>query len=292
MAVATSLFDLTGKVVLVTGGGSGIGLACAEAMARHGAKVLLGGRTVEKVQDAADQLNQAIGNGGGEAETPIAAAVALDVADDDSVRAAVDEAVRQFGGLHTVVNSAGVMCKKPTFELTGDDMNRLYDIHVTGALRVSQAAGRIFREQEMPRDDQAPGGVAERGSIINIASISSYMSLTEVTAYASAKSAMMGLTRSLANEWAKYGIRTNGIAPGFVPTDINRKMIEGTDRGRRILEHTPMGRFGGGEEIAGAAVYLASPAGRFVNGITIPIDGGYLACGIGDSVAPWVHAAD
>ena len=95
------------------------------------------------------------------------------------------------------------------------------------------------------------------------------------------------MTRSLANEWAKHGIRTNAIAPGFVPTDINRKMIEGTDRGRRIIEHTPMGRFGSGDEIAGAAVFLASPAAKFINGHTIVIDGGYLASCIGDSVAPW-----
>ena len=267
MPTPTEMFDLTGHVVLVTGGGSGIGKACALAMAKHGAKVMIGGRTVEKLQDAVKEINAAAGEGSGDA-------VRLDVADDASAKEAVAETVSKFGGIHHVVNSAGVMCKKPTFELTGSDVNDLYNIHVTGALRVSQAAGEHFKKQSV-------------GSIINIASISSYMSLTEVTAYACAKHAMMGLTQSLANEWAKHGIRTNGIAPGFIPTDINRKMIEGTDRGRRILEHTPMGRFGTGDEIAGAAVYLASPAASFVNGITIPVDGGYLASGIGDSVAPW-----
>lgn len=271
MPVQTSLFDLTGQVALITGGGSGIGKACATALLQHGCKVMLGGRTLSKVQEAAQVLD-ALGDSPG--DEPAASAVQLDVASDDSARAAVQATMDTFGGLNIVINSAGVMCKKPTFDLTGEDMNSLYNIHVTGALRVSQAAGHLFREQH-------------QGSIINIASISSYVSLTEVTAYAAAKSAMMGLTASLANEWAKYGIRTNGIAPGFVPTDINRKMIEGTDRGRRILEHTPMARFGKGEEIAGAAVYLASPAASFVNGITIPVDGGYLASGIGDSVAPW-----
>jgi len=271
MSVQTSLFDLTGQVALITGGGSGIGKACAAALVQHGCRVMLGGRTLSKVQDAAHELDALSDMPGGH---PMAAAVQLDVASDGSVQAAIQQTVGVFGGLHLVINSAGVMCKKPTFDLTREDMNRLYDIHVTGALRVSQAAGQLFREQH-------------QGSIINIASISSYVSLTEVTAYAAAKSAMMGLTRSLANEWAKYGIRANGIAPGFVPTDLNRKMIEGTDRGRRILEHTPMARFGQGEEIAGAAVYLASPAASFVNGVTIPVDGGYLASGIGDSVAPW-----
>lgn len=274
MPIQTSLFDLTGQVALVTGGGSGIGKAIAAALIQHGAKVVVGGRTLDKVEAAAQELD-ALGDTSG--DDPVAAAVQLDVASDASANHAVKKTMDLFGGLHIVVNSAGVMCKKPTFDLTADDMNNLYNIHVTGALRVSQAAGHVFREQHA-------------GCIINIASISSYVSLTEVTAYASAKSAMMGLTHSLANEWAKFGIRTNGIAPGFIPTDINRKMIEGTDRGRRILEHTPMARFGEGSEIAGAAVYLASPAASFVNGITIPVDGGYLASGIGDSVAPW--AAD
>lgn len=271
MPISTSLFDLTGQVALVTGGGSGIGKACAEALVQHGAKVVLGGRTVDKVQAAAQELDALKDTSGVD---PVAAAVQLDVASDASAEHAVKKTIDLFGRIDIVVNSAGVMCKKPTFELTGEEMNNLYNIHVTGALRVAQAAGHLFREQHS-------------GCIINIASISSYVSLTEVTAYASAKSAMMGLTASLANEWAKYGIRTNGIAPGFIPTDINRKMIEGTDRGRRILEHTPMARFGTSDEIAGAAVYLASPAGKFVNGITIPVDGGYLASGIGDSVAPW-----
>ncbi len=272
MAIPTDLFDLTGHVVLVTGGGSGIGKACAEAMIRHGAKVMIGGRTVEKLAGAVEELNRL-------ADGQPCAAVRLDVADDASAQEAVAETVTKFGGIHAVVNSAGVMCKKPTFELTGEEVNNLYNIHVTGALRVSQAAGEHFKTQGS-------------GCIINIASISSFMSLTEVTAYACAKHAMMGLTQSLANEWAKHGIRTNGIAPGFIPTDINRKMIEGTDRGRRILEHTPMARFGTGDEIAGAAVYLASQAASFVNGITIPVDGGYLASGIGDSVAPWAATTE
>ncbi len=270
----SNLFDLTGRVALITGGTSGIGKAIAAAFVQHGGRVVVGSRTKEKTADAAAELDALAG---GKDDTH-AIGVALDVADPSSVDHAIAETMDEFGSLHIVVNSAGVMCKKPTFDLSPDEMNHLYDIHVTGAFRVAQAAGHIFREQH-------------DGCIINIASISSYVSLTEVTAYACAKSAMMGLTASLANEWAKFGIRTNGIAPGFIPTDINRKMIEGTDRGRRILEHTPMARFGTGEEIAGAAVYLASPAARFVNGHTIVVDGGYLASGIGDSVAPWAGEA-
>lgn len=275
MAVSTELFDLTGRVALVTGGASGIGLAIAEALVKHGAKVVVGSRTQDKVDAAAKQLDALRDPTG---EDPVAAGVALDVANDNSVEHAVRKTMDLFGGLHILVNSAGVMLKKPTFEIKPDEFNQIYNVHVTGSLRAAQAAGHIFREQH-------------DGCIINLASISSFVDLTQVAAYASAKNAVLGLTRSLANEWAKFGIRTNAIAPGFVPTDINRKMIEGTDRGRRILEHTPAARFGEGHEIAGAAVYLAAPAGRFVNGHTIVVDGGYLASGIGDSVAPWVESA-
>ncbi|MEX0885439.1 MAG: glucose 1-dehydrogenase [Phycisphaeraceae bacterium] len=271
MAVKTDLFDLTGKTALVTGGASGIGKGIAAALVQHGAKVLVGSRTQEKVDAAARELD-AIADVSG--DDPVAAGVALDVTSRSSVDRAVRKAVDLFGGLHIVVNSAGMMLKKPSFELGDDEFNAIYDTHVAGSLRVAQAAGHIFREQH-------------EGCIINLASISSFVDLVEVAAYASAKSAVLGLTRSLANEWAKHGIRTNAIAPGFVPTDINRKMIEGTDRGRRIIEHTPMGRFGVAEEIAGGAVYLASKAGAFVNGHTLVIDGGYLASGIGDSLAPW-----
>jgi len=269
MPVNAELFNLTGKVALITGGASGIGLAVAEGLIAHGAKVVVGSRTEAKVADAVAQLNE-----GCDEDNPAAAGVALDVTSRTSIDHAVRKAMDVFGGLHVLVNSAGVMCKKPTFDLTDDDFNGLYDIHVTGSLRCAQAAGHIFREQH-------------EGCIINLASMSSYVDLVEVAAYAAAKNAVLGLTRSLANEWAKFGIRTNAIAPGFFPTDINRPMIEGTDRGRRILEHTPAGRFGGNDELVGAFVYLASPGASFTNGITITVDGGYLASGIGEAVAPW-----
>lgn len=271
MAIKSDMFDLNGQVALVTGGASGIGKAIAAALVQHGARVLVGSRTLDKVEAAAQELDALRDRSG---DDPVAAGVALDVTSTNSIEHAVRKAMDLFGRLDILVNSAGVMFRKPTFELPPEDFNRLYDTHVTGSLRCAQAAGHVFREQHA-------------GCIINLASISSFVDLVEVAAYAAAKNAILGLTRSLANEWAKHGIRTNAIAPGFVPTDINRKMIEGTDRGRRILEHTPMGRFGTGDEIAGGAVYLASPAGRFVNGHTLVIDGGYLASGIGDSVAPW-----
>ena len=272
MAVQTKLFDLTGKVAMITGGAGAIGSALAKAMIEHGANVLLA-----DVQDFGEQKAKAMNKEVGASDAdPSTAGVTLDVTNEASVERAVRKAVDLFGRLDIVVNCAGQMCKKPTFDLTSEEFNTLFNTHVTGSLRCSVAAGRIFREQHS-------------GCIINLASISSYVDLIEVTAYASSKSAIQGLTRSLANEWAKYGIRVNAIAPGFFPTNINRKMIENTDRGRRIIEHTPMGRFGNPEELAGAAVFLASPAAAFVTGHTLLVDGGYLACGIGDSFAPWTE---
>lgn len=263
-------FDLTDRVALVTGGASGIGQAIAAAMIRQGARTVVGSRTVEKVESAVKQLNGLVDS------QEVAVGVSLDVTDDDSIDQAVARCMDQFGRLDILVNSAGILIKKPTFDLTRQEFNNIYDTNVSGSLRCAQAAGHIFREQHS-------------GSIINIASVSSFVDLVGVAAYAASKNAVIGLTRSLANEWAQFGIRTNAIAPGFIPTDINRKMIEGTDRGRRIIEHTPMARFGLADEIAGCAVYLASDAARFTNGAIIPIDGGYLISGISESFAPWAE---
>ena len=271
--MASTMFDLTGKCALITGGASGIGKAIAAGLIDHGAKVMVASRTAEKVEQAAKELSQRIEPADG---LDAAVGVTLDVASNSSVARAVRKAVDAFGRLDILVNSAGIMVKAPTFDITPEQFNEVHETHVTGTLRCCQAAGHLMREQHS-------------GCIINLASISSFVDLVEVTAYAAAKNAVLGLTRSLANEWAKHGIRTNAIAPGFIPTDLTRKMVEGTDRGRRILEKTPMGRFGNSDEIAGAAVYLASTAASFVNGHTLIVDGGYACCGIGDTFAPWAE---
>ena len=270
MSQNSGLFDLTGKVALITGGNGGIGRAIAEAFVDHGAHVLVGARdesSVERVAREIDERDTAD-------DDPSAAGIVLDVTSDASVDRAVRRAIDLFGRLDVLVNAAGTMKKRPTSELTIDEFRELQETHLTGSLRCAQSAGHVFREQH-------------GGCIINLASASSFVDLVEVTAYAAAKNGVVGLTRSLANEWAKYGIRTNAIAPGFVPTELNRSMIEGTDRGRRILEGTPMGRFGTPDEIAASAVFLAAPAASYVNGHTLVVDGGFLACGVGDAVAPW-----
>lgn len=264
-------FDLSTDAALVTGGASGIGKAVATALVEHGARVLIGSRNAEKVKLAVTEIQRQTEADEVDDAEPIVAGVSLDVTSDESVEQATRTAVEVFGHVDILVNCAGFGAKMSLFDQTPTNFASLYETHVNGSLRCALVAGHLMREQH-------------RGCIINVASISSFVDLIGVSAYAAAKSAVLGLTRSLANEWAQYGIRTNAIAPGFIPTDLNRELIVGTDRGRRILEHTPMGRFGNADEIAGAAVFLASKAASFVNGHTLVVDGGYLACGIGDSV--------
>eukprot|EP01062_Namystynia_karyoxenos_P070464 TRINITY_DN65839_c0_g1_i1.p1 TRINITY_DN65839_c0_g1~~TRINITY_DN65839_c0_g1_i1.p1 ORF type:complete len:326 (+),score=87.63 TRINITY_DN65839_c0_g1_i1:93-1070(+) len=273
-AVAPPGFRLDGRVALITGGSSGIGLAAAKALGRQGAQIAIGSRSRERVSEAANELSRLFPGR--------VLGVTLDVTSDVSVQNAVMAVVTRFGALHIVVNSAGVLMSKAALEVTGADLNGIFDTNVTGSLRVAQSAARQFIRQR-----QANGETGESGCIVNIASINAFRCPVNVLGYAVTKAAVVQLTQGLANEWARYGIRTNALAPGFTPTDLNRHLIEGTDRGRRILEQTPMGRFAEADEMGGAVVYLASPAASFTNGVTLPVDGGWLVGGITNSWAPW-----
>src|SRR5580704_11619963 len=254
--------DIAGKVCLVTGGTSGIGRAIAMGFAQAGAKVVSGSTNPDKVSASKAELGA--GND----------AVQLDVSDAASVRAAVDTVVKKYGRLDAVVNAAGVIKKVPSLEMDPAEFERIVRVNLVGNFIVAQAAGRVMK-------DQTPDKKGLRGAIINIASLNSFISLSEVLAYACSKSGVMGLTRGLANEWAQYGIRVNGIAPGVFPTDLNRKLIEGTPRGEFLKAHTPQARFGKAEELVGAAIYLISPAASYTNGHTIIVDGGFLTRGVG-----------
>src|SRR5947208_6299227 len=153
------------------------------------------------------------------------------------------------------------------------EFERIVRVNLVGNFIVAQAIGRVMKDQ--PADEKGL-----RGSIVNIASLNSFISLTEVLAYAASKSGVMGLTRGLANEWAPLGIRVNGIAPGVFPTDLNRPLIEGTPRGAWLKQHTPLNRFGSADELVGAAIYLLSPGASYTTGETIIVDGGFLAKGV------------
>jgi NAD(P)-dependent dehydrogenase (short-subunit alcohol dehydrogenase family) len=263
--MASLSFDLNGKAALVTGGTSGIGKAIAEALLDHGARVLVGSRKAEKVEAAQKDLGQ------GRAEGALLAAQ-LDVADHASIDAAVDRCREAFGSIDILVNCAGVNMKKATLEATDEEERFIMDVNFFGPLYACKAVARKMID------------AGRGGSIVNVCSVTSFLALSEVTTYACSKGALLALTRQLAVEWTKQGIRTNAVAPGFIPADQNREILKSGDRGRRILENTPLERFGDPEEIAGAVVYLCSDAGRFVNGECINIDGGFMIHGVSDSV--------
>jgi NAD(P)-dependent dehydrogenase (short-subunit alcohol dehydrogenase family) len=254
--------DISNKVCLVTGGTSGIGRAIALGFAQAGAKVVAGSTNPEKVAGIKRELGE--GHEG----------VQINVADEGSVRKAVEFVVGKFGRIDAVVNAAGVIKRQPSLEMPVEEFRRIVDVNLTGSFIVAQAAGRAMKEQKA---DERTG---ERGSVVFISSLNSYISLVEVLAYGASKSGVLGLVRGLANEWAQFGIRVNSIAPGVFPTDLNRPLIEGTERGKMLKWHTPMGRFGAAEELVGAAVYLVSPAASYTTGHTVVVDGGFLAKGV------------
>jgi NAD(P)-dependent dehydrogenase (short-subunit alcohol dehydrogenase family) len=165
------------------------------------------------------------------------------------------------------VNSAGRTKREPTLNVGEDDWNAILETNLTGTLRACQVFGSHMLENRY-------------GRIINIASLSTFVSLFEVAAYAASKAAVASLTKSLAIEWAKHGVNVNAIAPGVFRTALNEKLLDETPRGQEFLMRTPMGRFGNVEELAGAAVFLASDAASFVTGEVLVVDGGFLASGV------------
>jgi NAD(P)-dependent dehydrogenase (short-subunit alcohol dehydrogenase family) len=178
-----------------------------------------------------------------------------------------DAVLGEFGRIDILVNSAGQIFRKPTVNITEPEWNTLIDVNLTGTLRACQS----FYE---------PLVASGRGRVVNIASLNSFVSFFEVAAYASSKAGVLGLTRSLAVEWAQKGVIVNAIAPGVFRTELNSGLLDGTDRGRELLMRTPMKRFGQIPELVGTAIYLASDAASFVTGQCIAVDGGFLASGV------------
>ncbi|MEP6756998.1 MAG: glucose 1-dehydrogenase [Chthonomonadales bacterium] len=254
-----SSFDISGRVVLVTGGTNGLGRAIAEGMAKAGAIVHICSRDTNKVIEAARALKAIHTQNDG---------YTADVTDAESFNEVVDEIVEKEGSLDILVNAAGITSRAPALEMTIDDWNRIINVNLTGTFISNQAAARVMKDQ--------PKG----GSIVNIASLASFMGWSLVAAYGASKAGVVQLTQTLAVEWAEYNIRVNAIAPGVFPTDLNRALIDGTPRGKWFKDHTPMGRFGNSDELVGAAIFLASDAASYVTGVTLPVDGGYLANGI------------
>ena len=253
--------DVTGKVCLITGGTTGIGRTLALGLAEAGAHVVAGSSNADKVAAIRKEL--------GEEHD----AMQVDVVDEQSVAAAVSHVRKRFNRIDVLINAAGVTKKQPAIDMPVAEFERVMRVNLTGSFIASQAVGRVMRDQE-------PDARGVRGAIVNIASIGSFMSLVDVTAYSCSKTAVLALTRGLANEWAPLGIRVNAIAPGVFPTDLNRHLIEGTPRGEWFKQHTPMGRFGDTSELLAAAIYLIAPGASFTTGHTLVVDGGFLAKGV------------
>jgi len=260
--------DIAGRVCLIPGGTSGLGRAIALSFAQAGAHVITGSRSEERVNAAREDLRAAAG------ENATCDAMQLDVMDEASVADAVHQTAERLGRLDAVINCSGIIQKSPLLEMSTEDFDKIARTNLTGSFVVGREAARVMKEQP-PRDD-----TGQSGSLVMVASLNSYISLSDVTAYAASKSGLLGLIRGMANEWSQYGIRVNGIAPGVFPTELNRQLIDGTPRGEWLLGHTPLARFGEAQEIVGAANYLISDAASYTNGHTLVVDGGFLARGV------------
>lgn len=256
--MAFQAFDLSGRVAVVLGGTSGIGRALVDGLVAAGADVVASSRQQEQVDATAAAI---------EKQGKKTLRLPSDVTDRASLVALREAAIAAFGKIDILVNCAGYTRRRPTLEVDDDEWQGILDTNLTGTLRGCQVFGAHMLERGY-------------GRIINIASLSSFVGLYEVAAYGASKAGVAALTRQLAVEWGSRGVLVNAIAPGVFRTALNQDLLDGTERGQEFKLRTPLGRFGRIEELAGAAVFLASEAASFVNGEVLVVDGGFLASGV------------
>ncbi len=251
------LFDLRGKIAIVTGGGKGIGFEMAEGLAEAGANIILCSRKLENCQQAAKEI----------AERGVKSmAMKCDVKSSSDIQNVVDAAVKEFGRIDILVNNSGANWGAAVEEYPLEGWQKVMETNMTGTFLFSQSVGRKMIEQK-------------KGSIINIASIMGMIGMeadvADAIAYSASKGALITFTKDLAAKWARYNIRVNAIAPGWFPTDMSRWVLD--KQGVKLKAHIPMRRFGEGDELKGATVFLASEASSYVTGAILPVDGGYVS---------------
>ena len=255
MSGMNPLFDLTGRTALVTGSSQGLGLALARGLAQAGAAVVLNGRDATKLAAAAATLR---------GEGARVTTAAFDVTDGAAGAAEVARIETEFAPIDILINNAGIQRRAPLAEMTEEQWRAVLDTNLTSAFLVARAV--------------APRMIARgAGKIINICSVMSEVSRPTIGNYAAAKGGLKMLTRAMAVEWARHGVQTNAIAPGYFVTELNKALVENVEFNKWICGRTPAGRWGQPHELAGAAVFLASRASDFVNGQILTIDGGLLA---------------
>lgn len=247
--------DLSGRVALITGASGGLGSHFARTLAANGAAVALAARRLPRLHELAEE----IGGSGGRAF-----AVEMDVADEAAVIAAFDRIAEALGLPDIVVNNSGIAGRGDwLLKVDEREFTRVVDVNLHGAFRVGREAARRLVAAKRP------------GSIVNIASIIAFGTAPGVAAYGASKAALAHLTRSMALEWARFGIRVNAIAPGYIPTELNRSFLD-SEAGQRIRARIPMGRFGEPADLDGALLLLASDASRYMTGTVVTVDGGHL----------------
>ena len=242
-------FSLEGRHALITGGATGIGLGIAEAMVAAGGTVTLSSRNRERLEEACRGLG------------PKADFRVMDVVDYQGAKQVIED-IEGKRPIDILVNNAGIHLKKPGEEISIEEFQNILDVHILGAHNLSATVGSHMLKRR-------------RGTVIYIASMASLFGIPYVTAYAAAKTAMLGIVRTLASEWGDRGVRVNAIAPGWIDSAMMRKAFDNDNqRKEKVLGRTPLGRFGEAEDIGNTAVFLASEAAKFITGACLPVDGG------------------